>query len=189
MVLKIITLTLSLACFASFSWGVQRFFERPSRLRWQMKLIIASGSIFALDQFAAILRRVGTVDALWFAGSVLFIVSFGLFWWSVTSCKKTALNIAFTITNPQRLLKAGPYARIRHPFYASYLCYWIAGVLVTQWWPLVVTVIVMAGLYYSASRREEREFLSGSLATEYNAYRRGTGLFWPRLGDTSKSER
>ena len=182
MTLRLFALTLSIACFASFAWAVRRYFQKPCGISWEMKLIMASGNLFAIAQFAAIMWLDSTIDSLWLAGMLCFVISFALFWWTVASSRATPLNIAFTSTNPERLLNQGPYARIRHPFYASYLIYWVGGLLVTRWWPMFVAVFVMGGLYLIAAAQEERDFISGPMSDAYIAYKPRTGLFWPWVG-------
>jgi protein-S-isoprenylcysteine O-methyltransferase Ste14 len=75
----------------------------------------------------------------------------------------------------------GPYKRVRHPFYASYLLYWFAGVCATEVWGMDASVIVMGSVYWRAAAQEETEFLQGKGAESYRAYIRKTGRFFPKL--------
>ena len=77
------------------------------------------------------------------------------------------------------LLVDGPYAYVRHPFYASYLLYWVAGAFISNW--LWASVFVMGCLYFTAIRQEENRFGFSPLAASYEAYRRQTGALIPVL--------
>lgn len=85
---------------------------------------------------------------------------------------------------PEHLVTEGPYARIRHPFYASYLLALVGCTLAAPHWS---TLGVLAFLVYRLNRtaaREERRFLASvSFGAAYAAYMRGTGRFVPRLHD------
>jgi len=185
--LKLATFTVSVTCFVSFALAIRWFFQKPGGVSWRMKVIMVSGSLSASAQCSAIIWLDSATVGPWLAGMSCFLISFYLFWWTVAASRAVPLNIAFTLTKPEYLLDRGPYARIRHPLYTSYLIYWMAGVLVTGWWPLIATVIVMGALYYSATRWEEREFLCSPLSAEYVAYMRRTGLFWPRCAKQGRA--
>ena len=81
----------------------------------------------------------------------------------------------------------GPYARIRHPFYASYVLFWLGCALATLhpvnigYWLVLVPTLVLGAL------QEEQGFARSPLAEEYNRYRKVAGLMWPKFsgrGDT-----
>jgi protein-S-isoprenylcysteine O-methyltransferase Ste14 len=144
-----------------------------------MKLLGIVGVVFSIAQIAviALARPVywRMVSAL-----VLYIITVGLFWWAVPQAAKAQLKIAFTNAMPVVLLVDGPYAYVRHPFYASYLLYWVAGALISNW--LWVSVIVMGCFYLTAIRQEEDGFRLSPLAASYEAYRRKTGALFPVVG-------
>lgn len=85
---------------------------------------------------------------------------------------------------PVSLVTYGAYARIRHPFYASFLLAFAASFLL---FPHVGTVLplVYAVLRLNATAAREERRLSGGefgagYAAEYAAYRSRTGRFIPR---------
>jgi protein-S-isoprenylcysteine O-methyltransferase Ste14 len=178
MILIYSTLTLSVTCFGSFSWAIVRLFAASTRASSRMKLVGVTGLLFSVAQIAMIaLAR----PQCWARGSalVLYVVALGLFWWAVPHAVTAQLNIAFTNATPVILLVDGPYAYIRHPFYASYLLYWVAGAFISNW--LWVSVFVMGCFYFTAIRQEENGFRSSPLAGSYEAYRRETGALFPVL--------
>jgi protein-S-isoprenylcysteine O-methyltransferase Ste14 len=172
------TVALSVACSVSFSWAIARLFATPTHLSLRMKLLGLAGLLFSLVQIAMITL---TAVVYWrrMTALVLYIVALGLFWWAVPQAAKTRLNIAFVNAVPATLIFEGPYAYIRHPFYTSYLLYWMAGAVITSW--LWASVFVMGWFYFTAIRQEEQGFRCSPLATAYEVYRSQTGALLPLL--------
>jgi protein-S-isoprenylcysteine O-methyltransferase Ste14 len=85
-----------------------------------------------------------------------------------------------TDDEPEHLVVEGPYARIRHPFYTSYLLS-VAGCVLAAPHPLMLAVLaVVAWRLDGTAAREERRFLaSEALGARYRAYMRATGRFLP----------
>jgi protein-S-isoprenylcysteine O-methyltransferase Ste14 len=179
MILSYGVLALSVACFGSFSWAIVKLFNASTHASSRMKLLGIVGVTFSIAQIAVIsLAR--PVDWRTLSALVLYIVALGLFWWAVPQATKAQLNIAFTNAMPVVLLVDGPYEYVRHPFYASYLLYWVAGALISNW--LWVSVFVMGCFYFAAIREEEDGFRLSPLAASYDAYRRKTGALFPVVG-------
>lgn len=179
MILRYGIFALSVTCFGSFSWAVFRLFGVSTHTTSRIKLLGVMGVVFSIAQIAviALARPVywRMVNAL-----VLYVAALGLFWWAVPQAAKAQLNIAFTNAMPVVLLIDGPYAYVRHPFYASYLLYWVAGALISNW--LWASVFVMGCFYFAAIRQEEDGFRLSPLAASYEAYRRKTGALFPVVG-------
>ena len=118
-------------------------------------------------------------------GCLLYVVSFTLFWWAVPYARRGRLAIAFATTSPTTLVTDGPYRYVRHPFYAAYMTFWLAGSLATSQLVLFVPVIVMGALYWRAILWEERAFAAGPLAARYAEYARCTGELFPKFSQWS----
>jgi protein-S-isoprenylcysteine O-methyltransferase Ste14 len=103
-----------------------------------------------------------------------------LFWAAIRASRAARLRFAFDTEGPQGLLTTGPYARIRHPFYASYLLVWIGWAVATWTLFALIPLLFMVVVYAVAARFEERLFANTPLATDYAAYRKRAGLFWPK---------
>jgi protein-S-isoprenylcysteine O-methyltransferase Ste14 len=110
----------------------------------------------------------------------LYAIGLALFWWAV-AVTRGRLAACGTGRKSRAILKSGPYAFVRHPFYTSYNLSWLAGFAGTLWWPLGVTAILMATIYENFARHEEAALLGGESADEYREYRNGTGKYLPRL--------
>ena len=83
---------------------------------------------------------------------------------------------------PVHLVTWGPYARIRHPFYTSFLLALTAAVLA---FPHLLTAACLTyGLLVLTvtARREEQRLAGSEFGAEYRDYIAVTGRFLPRLG-------
>jgi protein-S-isoprenylcysteine O-methyltransferase Ste14 len=179
--LRVATIVLSIACFASFYWAIRFFFAQTTGTPTGMKLLGLVGALFTLLHLATLFFHPSQMRwALW-TGLALYILSLGLFWWTIQTNRKRPLTLAYSEDSPEHLVMEGPYAWVRHPFYTSYTIAWIAGVVATSYPLLLVTVGVMVAMYIHAARLEESKFAETALAAEYAAYTRRTGRFFPRL--------
>ena len=78
-------------------------------------------------------------------------------------------------------LPVGPYAYIRHPFYTAYLLFWLGCAIATSSLILFLVFLSLAVLYTIAALGEERNFSRSAISDEYEAFRKATGFFWPKL--------
>jgi protein-S-isoprenylcysteine O-methyltransferase Ste14 len=108
-------------------------------------------------------------------------ISFAVCWATVRESRNAKLLAAFDEKLPHGLLRTGPYAVVRHPFYTSYLIQWI-GWAIAAWtiWALV-PVVMMVTIYTVAARDEEAKFARTDMADEYAEYMKTTGRFFPRF--------
>ncbi|SRR5581483_982209 len=178
---QLVSLGLSALCLLNFAWSIQRVFIWPTTLHSLTKATLALGSLFGLMQLVAIASFASEISFSWGFGIGLFCLALIVFRMAVAASVSIAPRLAFSNSRPRRIIVRGPYSLVRHPCYLAYLCYWMGGLLVSRWLPLLVGVLVMGSLYVVAAMREEREFLSGPLATQYDEYRLQTGMFWPRI--------
>lgn len=181
---RITFLILSIVCFASFTWAIKKHFRPTDQqtMAGGMRLI----SILGLLSFF------GQIIAIWFkdefniltsvVGCICYLTSLSLFYWAVRATLQYKLTLAYSTDEPQFLLKTGPYGFIRHPFYLAYSIYWVAGFVTTQNWWLILPIVAMFWLYYQAAKMEEMKFFGSiNFHTDYNEYRKQTGMFLPKL--------
>jgi protein-S-isoprenylcysteine O-methyltransferase Ste14 len=83
---------------------------------------------------------------------------------------------------PQEIVTWGPYSRVRHPFYSSFVLALLAGVLVAPCWGTVAMLALGISALSFTARREERRLLSSELGDVYRDYMRSTGRFLPAVG-------
>lgn len=183
-------LTTFAACLLSFNWGMYRFFTEPTGSNSGIDTIKLLGTTLGFISLSGIplfgvASVIGGLTAL-----LLCAASLALFWWAIRANRTRPLSFAFSEDEPRHLVSSGPYRWIRHPFYSAYLLAWLAAPVATLQPLLLVPLLVMAAIYVSAARIEERKFEGSALAAAYARYRATTGMFWPRpraSGSTSRS--
>lgn len=179
---QLVALLAACACFASHAWGLARFFWIPAGPGGRGSRIIERAT--ALTMLVHVAALVWSFDyAAWRFGAAmaLYALSLAIFWWCVRVNRAQPLSLAFSTDRPGHIVTAGPYARVRHPFYLSYILCWLAGALATgQWW-LGLTVLGMAWIYQRAATAEEAKFAASALAEDYRRYAGRAGRFLPRL--------
>jgi protein-S-isoprenylcysteine O-methyltransferase Ste14 len=161
-----------------FLVGVRRVFRRPpGRHRYRASLV--TGLVLVAEGAAILARPVPPARML--AAGAVFLVALGLFGWAARVNRERPLLLAFAAPSPDYLQTRGPYALVRHPFYASYILGFAGGLLAagTPW--LLPAVAVGIANYWRAAAREERDFQASPLAGAHRVYAERVGMFVPRL--------
>lgn len=90
---------------------------------------------------------------------------------------------------PSSLVTRGPYALIRHPFYASFLLL-LAGTVCALPHPVTATALLFGWLQLErTARREERRLLASPFGPAYAAMMGSTGRFFPRFSPARQPAR
>ena len=83
---------------------------------------------------------------------------------------------------PAEIVTWGPYTRVRHPFYSSFLLTLLAAYLVfPHAGTLGAMIYALVALTFTA-QGEERRLLASRFGHQYRHYCRNTGRFLPRSG-------
>ena len=177
----------SIATLAQYAWSMRAHFRSPTM---PPGMVIVSAVVVGVALFFfAILWIERQPAAAQIGGLAIELASSARFWWAISSSRKARLRFAFDADNPDSLVTDGPYFYVRHPFYASYLIFWIGwGIATWSIWA-VAPVAGIVAIYTIAALDEERKFSRTALADAYEAYRKRTGLFWPRLSRDRRSRR
>jgi protein-S-isoprenylcysteine O-methyltransferase Ste14 len=170
--------TTCLATFASFGWGVLYFFEKPAGVSVRAVMVAVFGLFFGLWDAHAVWVA-GSAPWLVVAGVAVNLMSAAIFWSAVRACGPRHLSAIFETDAPTFLVQRGPYQVVRHPFYASYTLFWIAGWIASGSYVALLGVAIMVGYYLQGMREEELKFARSPLAAEYAAYRRRVGALVP----------
>lgn len=171
-------LLVGLFCFGSFSWAVKFHFLRFRQSPRGMQAVSVL-SVVAFTWFIyGLSTRPGGYRVVPF---ILCALSLLLFWWCILHTRPKPFTLAFSPDLPTFLDTEGPYRVARHPFYLSYLLFWVATALAIPGALPWVAPVVMGALYTLAATKEEAKFASGALVGEYRAYRLQTGMFFPLL--------
>lgn len=170
----------------SFLAGVRIAFERPKR-RHRYRASRVSGAVLSAELIAIAAAPVPPGRAA--AALALLAAALALFAWSAWTNRNRKLGLAFAGAAPAHVQTGGPYAFVRHPFYASYLVAFLGGA-VAAGTPWLAPALLAGGLtYWRAARDEEEAFARGPLADAYRCYAARVGMFlprlWPRYGSTA----
>ena len=175
----VILLLLGTACFGCFVWGTVRHFiweGEGSRGAWVISLV----SWIAFLAFIAELCRAPPVR--WWPAACLMFVFAGAVWaWTITCTRRHPPTLAFTEDRPKMLFHEGPYRWIRHPFYTSYMTFWLGTFVADGSLVSFGTAAMLGAFYISAARHEEKKFARSELAKPYRNYATQTGMFLPKL--------
>lgn len=82
---------------------------------------------------------------------------------------------------PAELVTCGPYARIRHPFYSSFLLTFVAAFLALPHALTLACLLYATAALTLTARREERRLAVSAFGEDYRRYLAGSGRFLPRL--------
>jgi protein-S-isoprenylcysteine O-methyltransferase Ste14 len=171
------------AMIASFAWSMKHHFDSGA---FPLGAKLLSGAVIGCG--LALGWTLSTAEqplVLLLAGLALQGLGGALFWWAIAASRAARLRFVFDADTPSGLITAGPYRLIRHPFYASYLLFWIGWSLASASPFASAIVAFFAFAYTAASSTEEQSFARSALADDYRRYRAATGRFWPRLRDRS----
>jgi protein-S-isoprenylcysteine O-methyltransferase Ste14 len=116
------------------------------------------------------------------AGALIQLGAAWLFWAAISASSKARLRLAFDEENPDSIVSTGPYKYVRHPFYTSYLIFWIGFAIAAWHWWVLPFLAALGVIYVVAALGEQKKFANSGLAAAYADYRSRTGFFWPRFG-------
>jgi len=193
-ILRIAVLLIETLCFLSFTCAVRWHFVQHGKMPAGMRVLslltlLGFGWIVysSLEGAEASIGHGAPADEVAHLTAFLMsVASLCLFWWTVAVTRSCPPTLAFTLDTPVHIHTEGPYAYVRHPFYSSYVLFWISSALAGGDLVAFALPVVMAVLYCVAARREEQKFAVSDLAASYARYREKTGMlipaFWRRVG-------
>src|SRR5262249_26771202 len=114
-------------------------------------------------------------------GLVIQLLSATLFAWSIRWTYRKRLSVAYNTDTPAFILTGGPFQLVRHPFYTSYMLFWISLVIMQPTLINGIATIALCALYLDAALFEESKFAQSPLSSAYQEYSKRTGMFVPRI--------
>ena len=112
---------------------------------------------------------------------VMAALAGALFVFAVSESRGGGLLLAFSPRTPSEIIEHGIYARVRHPFYLSYMIFWWDWCPLNSFHPVSVAIAaLMTGTYMFAARKEEH-LLTYRFGDRYADYSRRTKQFVPWL--------
>lgn len=178
--MNIALLALAILSYALHCWSALGHFRYVDGVPAALIALSTIWAVAFVAQAAALWPGRPLAPTAWLA-LPLFVATLALWLWTVRASRRARLSVAFSRDAPTRLLAAGPYRFVRHPFYTGYTLNWLAGCVATWRWWVIVPSIVAAAMLVVAARVEERKFARSALAADYAAYRTRTGMFLPRF--------
>lgn len=139
-------------------------------------LISVAGPLSLTDTVIATMLPIADPPVyVWLPGLGLLSAGIILHAWSRWARKNNASS--WEMREDQQLVKDGPYSRVRHPSYTSYMLSFVGLLLMI---PSVATIMLLVGLpgYYFVSLVEEQHLIH-HFGDDYENYVLETGRFLP----------
>ncbi|MEZ0244749.1 MAG: isoprenylcysteine carboxylmethyltransferase family protein [Sphingomonas sp.] len=142
----------------------------------QLSLLVSGGVLpWMLGHRVPIALANGIVALALLAASLL------LYEWSRRTLSRVGPSIAWSGEVSDAVCDTGPYARIRHPIYTSYMLAFAAVAIALPMIATAAILLINAALYLHAALDDERSLARSVLSDDYARYRARTGMFFPRL--------
>jgi len=127
------------------------------------------------------MRHVQSPYPVWgmWTGTVLTLVGIVfLAWTHVCLGKEWSVNLQ--LRDDHRLIRSGPYSRIRHPMYTALFAIYIGLGLISNNYAALI-LILMAVISLLLRVPKEENMMVEKFGDEYRAYMEKTGRFFPKL--------
>jgi protein-S-isoprenylcysteine O-methyltransferase Ste14 len=112
-------------------------------------------------------------------GAALTVIGVALAIWARLSIGSNWSGV-ITLKEDHRLIRTGPYARIRHPIYTGVILAMAGAAIVNRRWAGLLAVLMITTAFLMKSRIEE-QLMKRTFGSEYDLYCQHTGAFLPRL--------
>jgi protein-S-isoprenylcysteine O-methyltransferase Ste14 len=165
-----------------FFAGLPSYLERRTDRPLWVRGLHDAGLLLALAHLAGVFFLPPRSDAFAATGVVMYTAAVAIFLSAMEAASGVRLQRAFTDHPlPDRLVTAGPYRWVRHPFYLGYIIGALApAVAINNVWIALISIGMIA-IAVSAALREERIWLASQRGDAYRDYQRRTGMFLPKL--------
>lgn len=122
-------------------------------------------------------------DLTYYVGPlVLMTTAFALFLWAARHSARKKLSLAFDEeTKVDGIITTGPWRLIRHPFYVSYILFWLGCAWGTVHPSSIVVLATLLFIYGYSAVREELALRQSRHGDAYLQYRRSVGFFLPKM--------
>ena len=177
--LDILVTIVAIGTICSYLWSVKYHFE-SSMLQAGAKFISVMVISCSIILTAMTWFYVQT-PFVQIAGLVLQCLALALFWITIRETREAKLLAVFTAQNPGSLVTTGPYKYVRHPFYSSYLLFWLGWTIATETVVSMLLFAIMFVTYWRAASQEEDKFENTPMAEQYAQFKRGRTRFIPYL--------
>ena len=173
-----ITGLLALAYFALISAATkQHFVSEKFPLGMHVISVISLIGLFTFLVHAFSERLHATIAVI-----PLILVAVTMFLWAVKHSRSEQLSLAFdTRTTVKGIITSGPWKYVRHPFYTSYIVFWLACALGTRHPTSIIVLIALSFIYGYSAMQEEASLSQGKYGNDYRLYQKNARFFLPKL--------
>ena len=112
-------------------------------------------------------------------GVALQIVSLFLFGLCIGASGRKKFGLALNENSPKELVTDGLYAIVRHPFYTSYIIFWIGSAAAACSIVTIFSAVILITIYFYISRREDK-LLARIFEDQFPKWHKNTGAFFPK---------
>jgi protein-S-isoprenylcysteine O-methyltransferase Ste14 len=161
------------------AWASLKHFARTEREPRGASLLTAATVLgTALNVWLAF-RHAKPTDIEAALAIVVMVVALAIFAAAIRATRLGGLSLAFSDATPGAVVESGIYGVIRHPFYASYILYWLNWLPLSSFDPLSCLVAVAMIAAYTVAARKEERLLTSRLGSSYAGLMQRTWRFLP----------
>jgi protein-S-isoprenylcysteine O-methyltransferase Ste14 len=177
---SVLSVTFTTGIFLCYAWALFLYFPSDGKFSWRLKAIsVLSALNFATFVLLLFTRTLDPLGAI--LGISIQMSSAALFAWAIKSTYRRRLSVAYNTDIPKFILESGPFGVVRHPFYTSYILFWLSFVVMQPALINGLMALLLFGLYLNAALFEETKFARSALSSAYQDYLDRTGMFLPRI--------
>ena len=179
---ELLTVIAVIAAYGSGVWGIYAHFVTDGKVDPWMNITSLCSLVGLLWFLAERIHHHASGQSLFWRSDLLSLsllaIFTSLFWWTIATTRRRRLTLAFSKDQPCFIHTAGPYAWSRHPFYTSYIVFWVAVAVAAADAFFWLMPLIMAFIYLRAARMEEVKFATSPLSAQYDSYRVKTGMLF-----------
>lgn len=184
--MKFALLTVLIINYVSFFWSVVGVFRKHNDQDVKKYRFLQFTSISTWIVSLILVYKSEISSAKYLYCIIAQIVCLIGFWYNTSVARQAKFSIVFSNDTPNIFIKSGLYKVVRHPFYMIYLiAYSAVGIIIPN--PiLLLLILAMYLIYYTAAKLEERKFHNSQFSEEYEVYKRQTGMLFPKISSYFK---
>ena len=126
------------------------------------------------------LATIGLPPIVRYISLIVYGLNLGLFIWCHKSLGQNWSTI-LEIKEDHKLIKTGPYKRVRHPMYTHFWLLIISQGLILDNWIILSCGILSWSILYFLRVRKEEEMMIEEFGEEYIEYIKNTGRLFPKI--------
>jgi protein-S-isoprenylcysteine O-methyltransferase Ste14 len=163
-------------------WAIATKYEHGAFVVFRvvlMAVLILSIAIYVFIPPWLVWAQLPVPDLFRWFGVILAIITFPFFIWVGRTLGRHVTG-QLELRRSHQLITTGPYSRVRHPLYLTYLLFNLVTTLIAANW--VFFLVIILGLLFLYPRiKAEEAMLIDEFGDEYRAYMKRTGRLIPKI--------